>query len=630
MSLFFLIFASELDCFSALTCGKTLPFAIIYLIINNLTPKQDRLSYMNKLQLYITRSGATIKPLFNLNPNEDVRRNVTDVKNAVNLVKYNPEEKNIFYMLKSTDEGIFFIILRTIPPFAGHHLATWIYIPADTVITAQELDEVVRFTTRKISNTEVTNEDVAELRELYNREYASAPGAPALTAGTGTAYAWRQYGGNTGLTLEDYCGRGIFQQSYLEYKGVILTDAELPYTVDAVNISDQPLGEEAVILPPEKSEEGFTAHIFGRLLDKPILGTLGAELTVTWSRPGFEDVVETEKVTSPEFTPSPVATTDSHKVITPKSFHITSQTTRDPLTSCEIKVNGVDINAQGHSFTSEQLRHAIVTISCEGYLTYNSTMDLAASTRALVQMQERRKIYRFEVPVISSDLGAPIKFEIAAKKPLTGSPLEGYALLDNIQEGPTRMNHLGFVGKSSSMMTKLLYTGMGLFCGIVLMWIFSTCGRHDNAATDQEQTADSTEQFTDEVGTGDVIAAPGAPVADPSSPQTKPATAEAAPALNTNDAEAIRYLENNKVWKRDDMEKYALLRGLYDDLNNYRLSNLKGTWKTKLEKSSQFQKLTGFIENGAKKEKAKKNIASGPFSNDGSITVYRWECMVDP
>ena len=100
--------------------------------------------------------------------------------------------------------------------------------------------------------------------------------------------------------------------------------------------------------------------------------------------------------------------------------------------------------------------------------------------------------------------------------------------------------------------------------------------------------------------------------------------------LGRKDAEAIRYLENNKVWKRDDMEKYALLRGLYDDLNNYRLSNLKGTWKTKLEKSSQFQKLTGFIENGAKKEKAKKNIASGPFSNDGSITVYRWACMVDP
>lgn len=586
---------------------------------------------MNKLQLYITRSGATLKPLFNLNPNEDVRRNVTDVKDAVSLVKYNPEEKNIFYMLKSTDEGIFFIILRTIPPFAGHHLATWIYIPGDTVITAAELDEVVRFTTRKISNTEVTNDDVAELRELYNREYASAPGAPAITAGSGTTYAWRQYGGTTGLSLEDYCGRGIFQQSYLEFKGVILTDAELPYTVDAVNLGDRTLGDEAVILPPEKSEEGFTAHIFGRLLDKPILGTLGDELTVTWSRPGFEDVVETEKITAQEFTPSPVATTDSHKVITPKSFHITSQTTRDALTSCDIKVNGVDITAQGHSFTSEQLRHAIVTISCEGYLTYNSTMDLAASTRALVQMQERRKIYRFEVPVISSDLGAPIKFEIAAKKPITGSPLEGYALLDNIQEGPTRMNHLGYIGKSSSMMIKLLYTGIGLFCGIVLMWIFSTCGRSkapDDAA--DVQTADSTEQFTDEVGTGDVIAAPGAPVAPTDGADSKPATAQAPAALNTNDAEAIRYLENNKTWKREDMEKYALLRGLYDDLNNYRISNLKGTWKTKLEKSSQFQKLTNFIENGANKEKAKKNIASGPFSNDGSISVYRWECMVDP
>ena len=74
---------------------------------------------MNKLQLYITRSGANLKSIFNLNPNEDVRRHVTDLKDAVSLVDYNPEEKNIFYMLKSTDDGIFFIILRTIPPFSA-------------------------------------------------------------------------------------------------------------------------------------------------------------------------------------------------------------------------------------------------------------------------------------------------------------------------------------------------------------------------------------------------------------------------------------------------------------------------------------------------------------------------------
>lgn len=593
---------------------------------------------MNKLQLYITRSGANLKSIFNLNPSEDVRRLITDLKEAVNLVDYNPAEKNIFYLIKSTDEGIFFIILRTIPPIAGHHLATWIYIPGDTVISGRELTDIVRLTTRKISNTEVSNEDVAELRNAFSTEYPAAPNAPAMTAFRGSEYAWRQYGGETGLTLSDYCGDGLFQQFYLPYKGIILTDADLPYTVNAVDLGDLPIGKEAIILPPEKSEEGFTAHIFGRLLDKPIRGTLNAPLTVVWRRPGFEDVVNEEIVETPEFTPQPVITTDSHKTITPASFYITSQTTRDQLTDCEIRVNGVIITAGGHLFTPDQLRHAMVQISCDGYFTYTGNMDLASSTRALVQMQEKRKVYRFEVPVISSELGAPIKFEIHSKKALAESPLEGYVLTDEIQEGPTRTNHLNFEGKSSPLMTKLLYSGIGLFVGIILMWLCGTCSQPSESKlapagqpVETAQTADSTGQEIS--ATKSSFAAKPAqetkqePVAEPAQ-QAKPAESNAN--LNTNDAEAIKYLEDNKVWSRDKMEQYALLAGLYDDLNNYKVDNLKGTWKTKLAKSAKFATMIGHLEQGAHKDQAKKNIAAGPYSTDGKITVYGWECRVDP
>lgn len=591
---------------------------------------------MNKLQLYITRSGANLKSIFNLNPNEDVRRHVTDLKDAVSLVDYNPEEKNIFYMLKSTDDGIFFIILRTIPPFTGHHLATWIYVPGDTVITGREMEEIVRLTTRKISNTEVSNDDVAELREAFNIEYPNAKGAPALTASRGTGYAWRQYGGDTGLSIADYCGRGIFQQAYLPYKGVIITDADLPYTVNAANLGELPLGDEAVILPPEKSDDGFTAHVFGRLLDKPIRGTLDAPLTVVWRRPGFEDVIDEEIVASKEFMPQPVATTDSHKLITPSSFYITSQTTRDQLTDCDIRVNGTEITRDGKSFTPDQLRHASVQISCDGYFTYSGNMDLASSTRALVQMQEKRKVYRFEVPVISSDLGAPIKFEIYSKKALTESPLEGYALLDDIQEGPTRTNHLGFVGKGSPLMSKLIYAGAGLLLGIIFMWLCGTCSRSSEShLAPAAQAADSAQVVADSAAGQEVKAPKTSIFAKPAEdvqakPQQPEKPAAQAANLNTDDAAAIKYLDENKTWSRESMEKFALLQGLFDDLNNYKADNLKGTWKTKLAKSKTFNQMIEHLNLGARKEKAKKNIAAGPYTADGKIVVYGWECKVDP
>lgn len=584
---------------------------------------------MNKLQLYITKSGNTLKSLFNLNPSEDIRRHVCDLTEAVNTIAYNADEKNIFYLISSIDEGFFFTILRTIPPMRGHHLATWIYIPGDTVISVRELEDLIRMTTRKISNTEVSNEDVAQLREAFNVEYPADKNAPGVIASQGHGYAWRAYGGESGLSLSDFLGRGLYQQSYLPYKGVLLVDADLNYEVKCDDLNDIPLGEEAVILPPEKSDEGFTAHVFGRLLDRPLRGTLGAPLTIVWKRPGFEDVVDEEVVDSHDFTPQPVATADSHKLITPKSFYITSQVTRDELRQCSIRVNGHDITAEGHSFTPDELHRAQVVINCEGHFPFTGTIDMASTTRALVQMQERRKIYRFEVPVISSDLGAPIKFEIQSKKTLSESPLEGYALLDDMQEGPTRMNHLGFIGKGISLTGKLIYVGIGLLAGILLMWICGKCSGPSEshlapAATPAADSA-SAQQVTDKKAPEVTPAA-----AKPAAPASTSAPKQAATSLITDNNKAIKYLEDNGNWQREEMEKYALLQGLFDDMNNYRVEKIVNTWGPKLASSQAFAQVVTNVKQGANKDKAKANIAKAPFTDKNVISVYGWRCKVDP
>lgn len=586
---------------------------------------------MNKLQLYITKSGGGgMKNLFNLNPNEDVRRLVRDLTDAVQSIDYDTDEKNIFYMLSSTDDGIFFTILRTIPPMRGNHLATWIYIPAGTDISADQLENIVRLTTRKISNTEVSNEDVAALREAFNAEYATVKDAPLPTAGAPRGFAWRNYGGDTGLTLTDFCGRGLFQQSYLRYAGVLLIDADMGYTVAGDCLNDVELGEPATILPPEKNDEGFVANVFGRVLDRPLMGTLGAPLKVVWKRPGFEDIVAEETVSSREFTPPEVSTDGSHKRITPNSFYITSQVTRDQLTNCSIRVNGHDIDAEGRSFTGDELRRAQVVINCEGHFPFTGTLDLAATTRALVQMQEKRKIYRFEVPVISSDLGAPIKFEIQTKKALTESPLEGYALLDDIQEGPTRTNHLGFVGKSSTLKDKIIYGAAGLAVGILLMWLCGTC-----SGSEQESTLAPAATPTAELADSTIVPEKSSMAAKPAEksaekPAAEAQTAPAAADQNANLADAVKYLDDHDVWNRAEMDKFTALQGLYDDLNSYNIDKVINTWGPKLKDSKRFGEVVTNASQGRNKEKAKKNIAAGKFTDKDAINVYSWRCKVDP
>lgn len=592
---------------------------------NNLT--------MNKLQLYITKSGNDFKTLFNLNPNEDVRRYVRDLTDAVQLINYDPDEKNIFYMLSSLDEGYFFTILRTIPPYRGHHLATWIFIPAGTVITPQQLEHVITLTTRKISNSEVSNEDVAAMREAFNVDYQYDKSAPLPVASGSDGYAWRSYGGGSGLTLGDYTAEGLYQQSYLPFNGVLLVDADMGYSVNAVNLNDSKLGAEAAILPPESSDEGFKAYVFGRKLDHALRGTVGADLRVMWRRPGFEDVVVDEVIDTPRFTPQMVSTVDSRKLITPASFQVTSQATREALSGCQIRVNGHDITPEGHAFTSDELRHAQVTITCDGYIPYTAVVDLAATTRALVQMMERRKVYRFEVPVKSSDLGAPIKFEINSQKYLTGSPLEGYELLDDIQEGATRTNHLGYVGGHGSWLEKSLYALGGLVAGLLIGWLFSsTCS--GSGSTSAATASDST--AVQQTAAQDAATAASEPAQTTNqAPAVAPADAKEVAVKYQGLDEAVKYLDNNKVWKRDQMEEYAQLRGLYDDMNNYKLERIAKIWAPKLKASKTFAGVASSAQlnptrKGAKGDKGRENVKNAPYSKDGSITVQSWRYRVEP
>lgn len=60
--------------------------------------------------------------------------------------------------------------------------------------------------------------------------------------------------------------------------------------------------------------------------------------------------------------------------------------------------------------------------------------------------------------------------------------------------------------------------------------------------------------------------------------------------------EAVKYLNGVWTWKKSDMEKYDKLKGLFDGLNFFNLSDLKKKWSTSL-KSERLKNLVGLIEN---------------------------------
>lgn len=593
---------------------------------------------MNKLQLYIYKSLRGFKSVRNINPSENVQRHIRDVRAALKIIDYDPAEKYLFYLLTYVDGGTFFTILRTIPDKPLDHLATTIFIPTGLKISREELAEIVHLTTRMVSNPAVSADELNELHDVFAKEYPVEAEPAAVVESEGREYAYSLYGGDTGRNLEDFFGDKLYQTSFIKYAGLVLVDADLGVTVDATDLSDCPLCPPATLMPPEPAN-GFMPYIYGRQFNRPFCVSLGEPVEMVWRRSGFEDILQTVEVTDEVQTVEPGSLEGSRKTINRSTFFISSQSGKKQITDADIIVNGVEITGD-HTFSYDELKNADVIVRAAGRLPYQATMDLAATSQALISLPEQRRIYRFEMPVKSSELGAPIRFEIHTKRQLTESPIEGYLLLDDIKEGSGRTNHLQFAASTPGVPVRqcFIYLGAALIAGFLLGWLIMGGGGQSKASAPAETviTDVTVEAPAQEKETKTAEAVDPTPEDKAEAPQETPANAEPtrpapepAPAGAVTDA-SIAYLDANPKWTRDELERQPGLAGLFDDMNNYRLDRITAVWGPKLKKSKRFEKVAYHAGESVRKKFFKPEGTYCSGNSDNSITVQSYLNRIDP
>ncbi|MFG6386529.1 MAG: hypothetical protein K1V80_08675 [Muribaculaceae bacterium] len=594
---------------------------------------------MNKLQLYIYKSLRGFKSIRNFNPSENVQRHIHDLSNALECIDYNPDEKNLFYILSYIDLGAFFTIIRTIPDKPLNHLATTIFVPTGMIITREEMAAVVKRTTRMISNPSVSDTDVAELHEMFSKEYPVATDVAAAVASEGREYAVCYYGEGTPHALEDFFAEHLYQPEYLKFAGVVLVDAALGINCNAPDLTDVRIADNVPLLPPPADPDGFSPYLYRHVFDRPFYVPLGGEVEIVWRRGGFEDKKQFITVDEANLQVETMSTADSRKTISTSSFYITSHVSKNVVQDATITVNGIEIN-EPKSFTLQELKRAEVNITAPGYASFRGTLDLAATTQALIQLQEPRKIYRFELPVKSSELGAPIHFEIHTKREISASPIEGYSLLDEIREGQGRSNHLAYTGGAggaASWRNYAIGAAAGLILGLLLGWLLPGC---DSENKDTEP--DVISQLEEVAVNSDSDSKPAATAAKsaetPDKKEDKDNKKKEEPAATASSgvnnapvsAQAITYLDTHEVWTRQDLEKFPELRGLFADMNNFRLTTLEKDWGKKLSKSKRFSKVAHHAGEGFRKKVFKPEGTYCKGESDNSIKVQSYLNRVDP
>ena len=90
---------------------------------------------------------------------------------------------------------------------------------------------------------------------------------------------------------------------------------------------------------------------------------------------------------------------------------------------------------------------------------------------------------------------------------------------------------------------------------------------------------------------------------------------------------AIVYLDNRSVWKKVEMEKYSILKGLFGDMNNFELNAITNDWRNKLATSSNFEKVVDAACKTLKNNWNPKQDSHTPTynkSNDETINVNNY------
>ncbi len=205
-----------------------------------------------------------------------------------------------------------------------------------------------------------------------------------------------------------------------------------------------------------------------------------------------------------------------------------------------------------------------------------------ASVSAAHDRRSHGYSYVLGLPIVTSEGRSILEFEVESAKPLTKSPVQGYEMVGRPRPGTDVVTRLRRSSGQSlkERLGRWLWGFSGLIVGVIIMSIFNYCS---------DDVPDATPK------TPAVTASAEKPAAKPSSASdTKPVTVLA--------PEAVAYLDANKVWRLDDMEKIPDLRGLFDDLNNFRLEQIVDVWGDRLAGSENFAR----VVKAARKSLARK------------------------
>lgn len=574
---------------------------------------------MAQLQLYTTKNIRGVQSIVNINPTDDVLRQVHEFMSPLKNLQFDVRENPVFFVVKHISRGLLLTVIRPVDE-ALNYYASSLFVPHGVVIHEGELLSLLDSVKDFIAGGNPTSEAVAEMRALLAKDYPVDADEPLIIPSSGHHHAIAFYGGRQAPSIHDYIDSRFYQPEYSSYASVVLIDIDSHSRgkQHAADLTKSKLDRLVRVNPPKADNHGFAPYLGRRPFEKAITAGIGSKIEITWHKSGFEPLTTVFEVKEDNSSPAVADTSMVRRVISPASFHITAGNgTPMPDGVCLIKVNGETIDCP-KAFSYSDLKNARVEISAPGFSAFSGHYDLASTMHLLVPMRSLHKTYRFQLPLQLPEAADPIKLYIKTKKRLEKCPIEGYEVAGGeLQEGTGVTNTLIYSGTAGRSSLPVIAAVAGLIIGLLLGWLIfhsSAPEAEPAAAVVAVETVEAVEPESEVIE--ETPAAVEETVTQPAEPDY---------------SAAIGYLDNNKIWQKAELEAIAGMEGFYDDINAYNFESLRTKWAPLLKDSKSFAAVLRAVEGSASKRDPRIGKHKPTFMQENEPIGWRaYTYWIDP
>lgn len=134
---------------------------------------------MAQLQLYTTKNIRGLQSIVNINPTDDVLRQVHEFISPLKNLQFDPRENPVFIVVKHISRGLLLTVLRPIDEALNYYAST-LFLPHGVIISTGELLSLIDTVKDFIESGDPSQTAIADMRSILAKDYPADADKPLI------------------------------------------------------------------------------------------------------------------------------------------------------------------------------------------------------------------------------------------------------------------------------------------------------------------------------------------------------------------------------------------------------------------------------------------------------------------